>query len=156
MPDFCFVCQVEQHFQMNKSSEQLCCVILHRNNVNVSFCLGWRDEVMKFAHFCAKSYLTMSRCPPPFPAFASIFRTGAHRIATTNPEVTKSLFQPVKPNRGHMTAFNSWGISIRKGTHETMPKTHSQASTQWIWCVLPVFTCQEEEQPTNLPEKKNT
>lgn len=44
MPDFCFICQVEQHFQMNKSSEQLYHAILPRNNVNVSFCLGWSDE----------------------------------------------------------------------------------------------------------------
>lgn len=44
MPDFCFICQVEQHFQMNKSSEQLYHAILPRNNVNGFFCLGWSDE----------------------------------------------------------------------------------------------------------------
>lgn len=41
-------------------------------------------------------------------------------IATTNPEVTKILFQKSKTQQGPLT--QSWGISIRKRTHEAMQR----------------------------------
>lgn len=64
-------------------------------------------------------------------------------------------YNQVKPSKGHMTAFNSvLGNFHQKKDSWSHAKTHGQPSRQWIWCMLPVFTCQDEEQPTYLPKRK--
>lgn len=72
-------------------------------------------------------------------------------IATANPEVTNSLFQPVKPNRGHMTGFNSvLGNFHQKQDSWSHAKTAKPVHSGFGVC----FLFSPATRKSSLPKKK--